>query len=409
MIRSTSLLVLTLALFCLLLPLTSLLGPKIVAPMLAVAGLVVGGLAWRAGLPLRLPDRPIAAVTLALLAWCAVTLFWAPGVERAAVLIGRVAVLLAAGGVLFATASALEDEARVLLGRCIALGVGLSVAIIVIELTLDYPITRLFRPGSSGYEIRTALNRGATAMAILVWPAAAWLWTVGRRSVALALLIATGLVLPFLASLAAVTGFTAGVVVTALASANRKAGWRLLIVATLAAFLLSPMAGRVFNAADLQDAQWLPSSAQHRIEIWNFTAELIAEKPLFGWGFDAARYVSDIVPETADGGRAIMTLHPHNALLQILLEIGVVGGAIGLALLLLLVTRLEVLPRPTHAFAQGMYAASLTIAAVAYGVWQNQWLALLISAAALLRLIAPRQLPRRQPTAEADRSVDARA
>ena len=69
-------------------------------------------------------------------------------------------------------------------------------------------------------------------------------------------------------------------------------------------------------------------SAGHRLLIWSFTGDRIAERPLTGWGLDASR----AIPGGRDPirpGEAWMPLHPHNAALQLWLELGAPGGRTG--------------------------------------------------------------------------------
>lgn len=82
-----------------------------------------------------------------------------------------------------------------------------------------------------------------------------------------------------------------------------------------------------------------------------------------------------------------MPLHPHNGGLQILLKLGAIGGAIALVLMWLLIKRLDALPSPvSRNFATALVATTLTIASISFGLWQNQWLAMMISAAFMIPL-----------------------
>src|SRR3546814_3641058 len=73
------------------------------------------------------------------------------------------------------------------------------------------------------------------------------------------------------------------------------------------------------------NAEYLPLSWQHRIEIWRFAAEKAAERPLTGWGFDATRVLGRIAESEVFSGRTL-ALHPHNLSLQVWLELGGVGA-----------------------------------------------------------------------------------
>ena len=82
-------------------------------------------------------------------------------------------------------------------------------------------------------------------------------------------------------------------------------------------------------------------------------------------------------------------MHPHSAPLQTLLELGAIGAVIALALLWLVSARLDVLSGRTRAFGQALFVAALAIGSVAFGMWQNWWLALSVSVALLVPLTAP--------------------
>jgi len=130
---------------------------------------------------------------------------------------------------------------------------------------------------------------------------------------------------------------------------------------------------------------WLPAlsetvdgvkfSAGHRLLIWSFAGDRIAERALAGWGLDSSR----AIPGGEDPIRFDETwlpLHPHNAPLQLWLELGVPGAvlfALLVALAWVALARAEW--PPLFAAAAG---ASLTTAFLGcfatYGIWQEWWL-----------------------------------
>ena len=105
---------------------------------------------------------------------------------------------------------------------------------------------------------------------------------------------------------------------------------RLLALATVLAFILIIPLSIVAYDKGGTTAHWLKHSGQHRVEIWHFAAERALEKPLFGWGFNASRYVpnGDAVSHFLPPGQSLIPLHPHDAFLQVWLEIGAVGAVI---------------------------------------------------------------------------------
>ena len=134
--------------------------------------------------------------------------------------------------------------------------------------------------------------------------------------------------------------------------------------------------------------QDVKQSAAHRLAIWNFVSRQVLEKPILGWGMDSSRAIpggSEKVPLTrcidAETGAVktsigdLIPLHPHNASLQIWLELG------GIGVLIALITFAELLRRSRAIIAKsdiaptavGVFSACFTVYHISYGVWQN-WL-----------------------------------
>ncbi len=71
-----------------------------------------------------------------------------------------------------------------------------------------------------------------------------------------------------------------------------------------------------------------------------------------------------------------------------MLELGAVGAVIGLALLVWMAVRLHNMPARAGAPAQALFISALAVGCVAFGLWQNWWLALVVSVALLAPLTA---------------------
>ncbi len=226
-------------------------------------------------------------------------------------------------------------------------------------------------------------------MVMMAWPAAALLWQRGVVWAAIFLLVAVAVMLGLITSNAAIVGAIAGLATAVVSLLQRKAGRAMVVLVTIIALAGTTLAAQEMFQRDWRDAEWLDVSARHRVEIWNYTADLIERKPLTGWGFDAARAIAKARPFEQVGERPLLPLHPHNAPLQILLELGAVGTAIVFALLMLLVGRIEGLSKPARVCGQALFVSTLAIAYTAYGLWQNQWLAMMCSAALLIPLTSP--------------------
>jgi O-antigen ligase len=124
-----------------------------------------------------------------------------------------------------------------------------------------------------------------------------------------------------------------------------------------------------------QTADAIKLSAGHRLLIWSFVGDRIAEHPLTGWGLDSSRSIpggQDLIRP----GETWLPLHPHNTPLQLWLELGA-EGAVLFALVVALAWHALASAPWSRAFGAAA-GASLAIALIAcvttYGIWQEWWL-----------------------------------
>ena len=373
--------------FAALLPIVCVVAPRGTVVLLLLAAVLAVPTYWYAHRRFPIPDLRFSIALVLLSVWCAIASSWSFEVGESLVLTLRIAVILAAGIVLFPVAAGLDDVARARVGRWLVGGFALTFALMVVEVGLGYPAIRSFKEVSSGREA-IALNRGVIAMSLIVWPVVAYLWGRGLGWKSLVIPVLLGIASTFLESAAATLGFAAGVVAFLLVLSQRKAGRAITLAASFVALAATPVAVREMHNHGWHRADWLSGSERHRVEIWNFSVERIAEKPLLGWGFDASRYIGEVFFDAGEANPKIVSLHPHNAPLQIMLELGAIGAVITLALLWLIATQLDSLPRRARECGQAMFIATLAIGCVAFGQWQNWWLALLFSIALLVPLTA---------------------
>ena len=373
--------------FAALLPIVAVVAPKGTVVLLLLAATLAAPTYWWACRRFPVPDVRISIALVLLLAWCAIASAWSVEPVQSLVLAVRIAVILAAGMILFAASAGLDGAAKVRVGLWLIVGTGISLAYMAVEIGLDYPLLRSFKEPRGGGEA-VWFNRGAVALALIAWPLTAYLWDRGVGWKALAIPIALGIGSAFLESESATLGFAVGVATVLLAMAIPKAGRTISIAAIVLTFAAMPFAARELYHHGWHRADWLISSARHRVEIWDFTLQRIAEKPLLGWGFDAARHLETSYPETGATGRTLAALHPHSVPLQILLELGAVGAVVAIGLLCLVAMRLDDVSGRARAFGQAALVAALAMGTVAYGAWQNWWLALIVSIALLVPLTA---------------------
>jgi len=130
-------------------------------------------------------------------------------------------------------------------------------------------------------------------------------------------------------------------------------------------------------------------SAIHRIMIYQFASSKIIQKPLFGWGMDASRSMPEgtrkleTVKCVNSAGSKFnlyldgtnMPLHPHNAGIQIWLELGLVGSILLFGSVLLLIKRIKcrLVKAEEHAVLASTFTCCCLIYNISFGIWQS-WL-----------------------------------
>lgn len=309
-----------------------------------------------------------------LLAWALVSTAWAPGSALVPAL--RLAALTAAGLLVLAAVAGLSDEARRRVGGAALLMAGAMLALLVAESLVGGRLSQYVRDFPA--PTLDALNRASAIFAPLVWPATYGLGVrYGRRVAGLFLAAAAGVLL-YLPMFASFVALVAGALVLAVVRTFPRRGPTVLLAAFVAYALAAPVISGQFLTLDMVRDGALPMSWKHRVGIWEFTSSLIAEHPLRGAGFEAARHIGAGQPKLVDFPWVAMPLHPHNLVLQVWLELGAVGLAGAILILTGVVTALR---RATagdpvrRAFLAASLATFLFIALMSYGVWQNWWLA----------------------------------
>jgi len=366
--------------------------PLGMAPLLITLGVFLGGLwLWRVrGVPGL--DRPLVAAFGLFFLYAGISVLWTPAPVRVSGGVAQIVTFLyefVPGFLLILAASGLAPERRERLARVVLASLLLGFALFAVEVLLDQPIYRFAKSlDGSAVAPDRAINRPAAILSVLVWPAALMLWRRGLGWAAL-LLPAAFFALTFLSpSQSSVVGMGVGLVVLGIAAASRRLGRAAVAALLVAGFVGAvPISGHL-RERGLHEAEWLPFSFRHRVEIWDFAAERVLAKPVFGWGLDSSRAIPNEgrASRFVDGN--IVPLHPHNLFLQSLLELGIAGSALLLAVLLLLLERTRRLSDTAQPWALACYGATLAVASFAYGAWQTWWLCSLLIGVLLLLLAA---------------------
>ena len=232
-------------------------------------------------------------------------------------------------------------------------------------------------------------NRAAAVLAVWSWVAALGLSPLmaflvfGLTAASLAWfgVEASGPIGPITAmaigSAAAVFGFLAGrcgpIVIASIAAVA-------CIAAPLILAGLGDPPARESQDGGFADQAMAAGGVTHRLQIWTSTAERALERPVTGWGLDASRRVPATRAEYGTHARSTIDLHPHNAFLQVWLELGA-PGAVAVAAILIaigLAAQRFSTTRWRSACVCGAFGAALLIANVSFGAFQSWWLAALM-------------------------------
>jgi O-antigen ligase len=383
----------------LVLPALGFLAPLGIAPLLTIVAVGLIIVEPRSRLRLAQPFRSLAILLALLALWGALSATWSTIPSHSLFEGGRLALLSASGIIVASAGLALDPPAAAKIGRASLVGLVLGIIVALAEFVGDFPIHRALSGIADRAYYFSVLDRGAVVLAVICWIAIRDL--ILRRSftgVAL-VFVATLFTLAQLISLSALVGFLFATAIFALA------WWQPRLIAMVFAIgfaaltvtlpLIHPTSRSIIWLSNM--APWLRGSALHRLIIWRFASDRAAEHPFLGWGMDAARALPQgsmdirdymqLPPDFLLGhlNGAVMPLHPHDAILQWWLELGIIGAMLGLAIFAWTVWRAgawQNSPPVVQAAGLAVIAAALPPLLLDFGVWQAWWQSTLWFAAA---------------------------
>ena len=361
-------------------PIVSYAGQLGLAPLAALMGIACLPLMGRRSAPLM-----GIGVLLALVVWELVSMSWSiaapvhPDFHHYKAVEGLTGIKLALELALYGTLVAALRNLPVVAARrgMTILGVGLCVLVLVMSLdaltqgAVYKALRTLFHQKDQPELIRRNAARGCYTVALLFWPTMAWLRRAHQQVWPIILTVG-------FAVAAVGLGVDAPIVAVVLGAGayfsvrrfGRRAIW-VFMGLTVAYFALTPvLVNLAFPTPPAMQAGSgvVKASWFARAGIWRFVSGEIPSHPVLGWGMDASRMWPNLIP-----------LHPHNAALQVWLELGAVGAAIVILFWAWLWERIATLcdrDQTSGAAAAAAAVAYLTIGALSFGVWQEWWLGL---------------------------------
>jgi O-antigen ligase len=341
--------------------------------------------------PWPLPRAEIAAILAGALLWAALSFAWSinPSGANAGKLLA-VALLVTLGAILVKSGAAMNERSRRKVELQLLAGFAASLAIILSILLLDAAVDFVSSGAAATWDMTSHVSlRAATVLAILIWPVILVAWRRWPR-VALGIwstTMAASLLLESSAAAAALAGGTLAAIAAWFGPRLTRLGLALLFSGVVMA---APFAARLIpvDGAATVLSHGLSGSAQHRLLIWRFTAERIADRPYLGWGFETSREIPG-GQEKVFNNAPVLPLHPHNASLQIWLEFGAVGAALTACLVGSMVLAFPAaIRREVLATGLGLMTTAFVVCNLSYSIWQRWWLASLLLSSALFAAVS---------------------
>ena len=348
---------------------------------------------------------PIGLTLLALTAWGATTFFWSESLNFIALF--RLFWIAVAAGLLKNIVNVLDYREKGRLSIIVVAAFSFLLVILLFEGATEALLHRLIRPmdvaprdGEWVPYLQMVAARGTAILAPFCFITAALIVQISERLLAgivfIALSFVATLQLPMDASTLAIA---CGAAAFLFVRWRPRLMTRFLFTGILAlAFALPLLMSSVITHDNILSVGIEPTRGQaQRLAVWEYSAHLILERPVVGFGFDASRDIGsrgEIIPET---NWPALPLHPHNAFLQVWLELGLIGICLLCVFLWQIWRYFEARIVENHdiAILVAAFVATLVISLISFGIWQYWWIAtwgLLIGACKLLESVRGNRL-----------------
>jgi|GEM_PF-835683 len=281
-----------------------------------------------------------------------------------------------------------QFQNRLQLKKALMLGILTAILLFFIEYSSHGFLTRIFKANFSLY----MLDRGCALLSITAWVGIIILLSNNKTRYALMLYVLVLYLLSISDSSASFLGFTVGGIVFILARVMKLVFSKLIISGLIIGSLLFPVIAKQMNPIYLSE-KYLSNqgSSVHRLFIWHFVVGKILEKPVTGYGFGSSKYIKVKENEIVDY-KGIkwhpLPLHPHNNILQITLELGLIGLVLFLSLIYKYLKQISNIEDGNfRAISFACFINYYIIGMVSYNIWQIWWVASSVWILILMKLL----------------------
>jgi len=260
----------------------------------------------------------------------------------------------------------------------LTLGVGLTAGLALIELYGESPIRRLLGLDPEAFRLNRAmvtLALYAMLLAMLAGIWRRWLWVASAVALSLAAIMSSE-------SGSAPFGLAMAACAYGLVRALPRLGPALVGAFALIAILSAPWHGALlsFMIPEWLHASLSSASSAIRVGIYRAFGEAVWLAPILGHGFNTTLFALteiDVASLSEGAGAYLGYGHPHDAPLQLWVEMGFAGVLLAIAALGVVLSRLQRLPPEVHASGAALLAFFLAISLVSHGAWQAWWVGII--------------------------------
>ena len=352
-----------------------------------------------------------AAAAAVLVAWVPSTMFsflpWA-----SVQVLSRMVLFLVLGVWVYAYFS-VRPRALELLFKVLFIGLAFGL-LIVIPGICAFPELMVLVKGRVAHSTEHAglMVKAFASVAVMLVPFVVWAgWRLGDfwKSASLALAVAL-LVLTVLAdSRAGMAGLVAALSVVLVACIIRRESRRwatglLLSLIFVSAGILAYLSARAYGGLIPEDVLFVPAWLvdPHRQVIWQYALDLTELRPWTGWGINTINLVPQLPGTSPIEFRVpVLPSHPHNWIIEIFAETGIIGG---LAMLIAVALQFSAMLRRYRTGGEGRILAALAASAAFFvsglfnfSFWSAWWQVSYVLILALLYAGRPAEAGRETP------------
>lgn len=327
--------------------------------------------------------KPVFVMAIAIIVLAAVSSLWAVDPDFALKRTLKISAVLLPGGLLLSVINSIPLDRVGKYLWLIPAFIAVAVILLFLDQNIGEPLYRVIREADDSKRLSHAVYNRATVTAIIcLFSSLAIIGNYKRALLWKGLFAASFLPLLYITqSQSAQMSLILGFIFMFAFPYRLKAAWYGLIAAIFTLMIISPFIAiwafdelaASINALPVMDGAY----AGNRMEIWDYVSRYALQNPLYGFGIEATRSIQDFdAHEIYQKGSGI--LHPHNFVLQLWIEFGIIGVSAGGAFISYVLWYMH-----RHLTLQQCrimlptFIAIMSVGVTGYGMWQGWWLGML--------------------------------